>query len=713
MRGARANRLLLLANGVSLVALSLIVFRRQAPVTFFRYDGVFILSVVKSQAEWISGFPAYAIDMLKGLGGPGFPIDTRLMPGFIVGRLAGDGDWLPALAATCFALEFAAATLLIGRAIDLPLPVGSLAAWLGLFGSLPYLVPTPALELLWGNPHFLSSIAYTMAALALFLAIGRGSRRHALGCAAGVLVVLVYLTLSTPLSALLFLPVVGFFAVVGLAMARTPYERRCKLMAMVGLVPLYLMPFAAWLAGYFLFAKTTFFWSEMYPSTITWRWASLLLKDPSGRPAGVVFLAVALLGAVQSAFGPVGALRRFAAGYLIFTALLWAFTGFLIVTGHEWPGPPVSYLDLWIYPLHALFAAHAVYGGLLRRVTHPRWRTAVPALVMAATVLVPWTSLAVWVAPYEQPLLKNEIPFGWPPQRTPFVEFLQREIALRPDEPFRGRVANLAGDAFEPQYVHAPYINQHNYDGMVAFFVGNDHRQYGFWFYDVPTLDDRNHIGSPFLHLVISHLLNRPGVLFFRANETATRFEPKLLAQLGVRYVLTEKPLPGHRPVHELDISPERRQYLYELPNANVSGRGVTGVTVVRTAAEALVRLRSPDFDFEEEAVLFDRLPDAALGPVSRSRLDVHRGHLTVSAEAPGRALLILPVEYSRCLEFTWPGSEADPPRAFRANLDQTAVWFSHRLEGRLTLHHGPFVNPACRLRDLQDAVRVEVGRAR
>jgi hypothetical protein len=84
-----------------------------------------------------------------------------------------------------------------------------------------------------------------------------------------------------------------------------------------------------------------------------------------------------------------------------------------------------------------------------------------------------------------------------------------------------------------------------------------------------------------------------------------------------------------------------------------------------------------------------------------------------VSAEAPGRALLALPVEYSRCLEFTWEPSGAESPLAVRANLDQTAILFSNRLEGRLALRNGPFVNPTCRLRDLRDAVRVELGVSR
>jgi hypothetical protein len=147
-----------------------------------------------------------------------------------------------------------------------------------------------------------------------------------------------------------------------------------------------------------------------------------------------------------------------------------------------------------------------------------------------------------------------------------------------------------------------------------------------------------------------------------------------------------------------------RKQYIYELKNANISGRSVTAVTVVKTAAQAVARLRSTEMDLEKEVVLFDALPSGSLVTASRSRLEVHRGFLTLSAEAPGRALLVPPVEFSRCLEFNWKPTITLPPLALRANLDQTAILFSGQ-------RNGPFVNPTCRLQELQDAVRVELGR--
>src|SRR5437870_4628172 len=82
----------------------------------------------------------------------------------------------------------------------------------------------------------------------------------------------------------------------------------------------------------------------------------------------------------------------------------------------------------------------------------------------------------------------------------------------------RGRTVNLAGAGWNPQYLHVPFVNQHDYDSVVLFFVGNDHRQYGLWYYNIPTLEEVSHTSSPFFYLVLSRLLNPPGALFPRPH---------------------------------------------------------------------------------------------------------------------------------------------------------------------------------------------------
>jgi hypothetical protein len=702
---------MLAANAISLIALSLLMFRLQAPFTFFAYDGTFVLSLVKNQAEWMPGPGALSMDFLKGMGGVSFAFDTRAIPGFLIGLFGGTGTWLPVLSATWFASEFAVATLVIGRAIGIRLPAALMAAWLGLLGALPYVIPTPFLERLWGNPHLLSPISFSMIALALFLAVGRGPRAKSLACGAGIFVILSYLAIGFPESLLLYGPIVLFFGAVSLIAANTRAEVYWKLGTAATIGVLYLSCFGVWLAGLMLYSKLPYYLPDMYPSPVNWNWPSLLLEKPGVRPAGVAFYCIALLGGVVAAFGRATALRPFAIGYLVFNGLLWFGTAVLVLTGVEWRGGlPGGYFDMIIYPLHALFAANLLFlcaGYLLNRLR--RRRRLAAAAGTAAIALLPWSAVALWTPPSTSQL-RAYLAFPWPPQRTPIVDFLARRIALHPGDPFRGRVVNLAGSRFvENELPNAPMINQHYYDQQRGFYIGNDHREYGFWYYDIPTLEETSENTTPFFHALMSRLLNPKGAWFFRVHEWASVFDPDVLGQLGVKYVLTGEPLPDRTPVMQMDVGAARKQYLYELSDPNVSGEAATKVTVAHDAAEVLARLRSPGYDFRHEAVLFEPLPEGTLAPVRNSRLTVDRGFVTVSAEASGRALLVLPLEFSRCLTFTWTDA-GEPPRALRANLDQTAILFENHLEAHIALRYGPLANPACRLRDMQDASRVDLG---
>jgi hypothetical protein len=218
-----------------------------------------------------------------------------------------------------------------------------------------------------------------------------------------------------------------------------------------------------------------------------------------------------------------------------------------------------------------------------------------------------------------------------------------------------------------------------------------------------------SHTSSPFFYVVLSRLLNRPGVLFPRPHVSATLFKPSVLEQLGVRYVVTEEPVPGRVPVLTMEVDSRHSQYLYELPNPNVAGRSATKITVAADAADAIARLAAPDMDFTREVVLFDALPAGPLVQTTASRLAVHAGFLALQAQAPGRSLLVLPVEFSRCLDFHWNLPGAEPPRIYRANLDQTAILFSGQIDVRIALRIGPYWNPLCRFRDYRDALSVNL----
>ena len=84
-------------------------------------------------------------------------------------------------------------------------------------------------------------------------------------------------------------------------------------------------------------------------------------------------------------------------------------------------------------------------------------------------------------------------------------------------------------------------------------------------------------------------------------------------------------------------------------------------------------------------------------------------GSLRLQTESDGRSILLVPLDRRRCLEAT--ALDGEKPILVRANLVETGILFSGRLDIRLSLQTGPFLNPACRLRDFFDARTLQVGR--
>ena len=691
------------ANVVSFVSLSFLMFSLQRPVTFYRFDGTHILSVVRSQAAWMPG-GVFATSFLQGNGGLWFPTATQLIPGFAVGQLAGDA-WLPVVAFTVSATEFFLATVLLGISIGFSVPSAIAGAWLGALAAFPYIVPTPAMERLWGNPHFLTSIAVGAVTQCLFLRIGRSGPKISILATAAILALA-----SQPARTPLVLGVVAFFCLFATLGSKERHERVTKLVSGGVIAIAFTIAFGPYFLGLFAFAKTTYFWTELLPLQISFRDLSFLLEDPGRRPLGVVVWILALLVAGTVAWAGSGMARMFASGHLALAALLALLATILALRQEAWRGPTLAYIDICAYPLWAILWGAGVVAIVGIAGFGLSGRTTTSFNLLAACATLPWLVLAVWRPPYDVPLYKNYDPFLWPPQRSPVVDFLEREVALFPGKPFRGRVANLAGSSFELQYSYAPFLSQHDYDAMLLFFAANEHRMYGLWYFSIPTLIEHNQFSSPYMHLLTARLLNSPTSLHTRATTSLVEFNRRILAALGVRYVIHDRALDGFEPRLVFEFTPGRRQYVYELERPNVAGVAVETVVVATNAEAAVQKLSDPSVDLRRTAVVFEEVA-TPLMPVTSSSLRVERGRLRVEAESAGTSLLVLPVEYGHCLVSDLRAT-GGTPRTLRANLLQVGVLFSGRLEGTLMQRHNALINRTCRLADMSEADRLQLGEA-
>jgi hypothetical protein len=697
------------ALAISLLILSPIAFHSKSPLVFYRFDGIYLLVAAVMQKAWSVSDWYFTSNPLQGIGGLDLPQHILIEPGlWLTAHLPASIG--PTAAMTFYALLLAVSIFWLATRLGMaPLPT-IFAAWLGPLLALPYVYPSLGFEFLWGDPTYIMLIALNTAAILLFLDLGRGAlladvaRFFAIAAACG------YEFLQFPNFAPVSLLVLPFFGAVGLLMAESPRERLLKLAGAILLGAGAAAVFAGLIFGLYGFAKPTFFWYEFYPRPGTLRDLSFFVAQHSRWPAWIVY-GVSLAGSLHAALRGGVAMRPMARGFLAFIG---AELLLVILIDQGWKGPRIGYIDIFLYPFYCVFAAHGVAAAIGWMRTRKGLVVGDSRAGVVALCVLPWLVLVdYWPAPLERPLVRNLNPYIWPPAETPVSQFLAREIALQPGQPFRGRIASVAGSDFEPEWISAPLITQHNYDVVNLFLSGNDHRLYGLWYYGIPTLLELNQFSSPFFHLLNARLLNAPGSKDLRSYETQSVVNDRIMALLGVRYLLSNKLLPDRAPILHHRLAEGQDLYVYSLPDPNLAGYAVTQTRHATDAQGAINLLADPSLDPRKVAVLTEamQLPPP-LVPTRRSTLVVERGGYLVEAETAGTSLLVLPLEYSHCLRADLTASGPVPPRLLRANLAMAAILFSGEVKGTLKLRYGP-LSSGCRLADWREAEALRLGDAR
>jgi hypothetical protein len=694
---ARDDRAWWLLPALSFATVAAIDFAFYKDALFYRYDGTFILAMARGQHEWMAHGIGFSLNFLQGIGDIWFPLATGLLPGFALGTHF-DARWLPVVACFVFTLEYFFSAVILARCIGASRLLSVSAAVTGAVCTLPFFVPTLVAWRVWGNPHFMTFIAVNNLALSAYLVIGRNGRRIDAALALAVLSLLVYATLAAPGCAVLFPPMLGFFGAAALFGARDNSERLRKVAAALLVAAILVVSFGLYIFALFYYARTTYFWNDMASFAVNWKQQSFVLSESGA--AGPYLWTACLAGAVLAAWRERGRLRVFAVAFLLFVALQLAIYLTAAVTGMSWGGPPLAYVDMYCLPLYALFGAYLVLGWWTAAPGRARWATAIVAVL-------PWLSLPALHHPFSILAFHQQNPFPWPPQETSITRVLQDEIGLHEGGAFRGRVVNIAGTEFEPQYSWAPIISQHDYDGAVAFNTGNDHRYYGMWYFDIPTLIEGNQFASPFFHVINSRLLTAPEEKHARNLTTITRFRPRILAMLGVRFVITSRPLPGLAPKQTLVVQPEYPKqwtlFLYEIPDAKVGGYWSVHPQKVDDARRAMLWMDASETT--EDSAVYEPIT-APLVAGDSSQIRVFHDRLEVDAQSPGTSLLVLPVEFSHCFDVRL--SRPDGARLLRANVDQAALLFSGQLHAELRYRYSPW-HVGCRLRDIADAERLKL----
>jgi hypothetical protein len=700
-RSARVQFWLILAAAISGIGANLLALFIKRSQLLIGMDGSYMLDLATRQTGWHIPWWSSSFDFFEGIGDVFFGMNFTLLPSYAVGLLLANVIATKVVIYALIGLEMLAAIIIFGRALGVSYVVSVTAAAITIISLFPVASPTLIYAMFALAPQFGTFIACSLLIAAAFVFYGRRRWLNDLPLALVIAALLAWLILIGLTSVLLGAPFLLLCAVSAIIAAPDRRERTAKIALLLVLFAGVALGPGIYLAGTILDTAAVLFPAELANDRATFYFASILFHWFSVGPVGPVLVVLGVVGAAAAAFDrsrPV--LRIFGITLLTYLGTRLTFAAAVILIDF-WRGPAALYFEFFVVPLYAIFAA-----SILAKCVAWIWRLRAWPRVSSGAAILAITFLEGAIAVALASTTRNP-DFGspFPPAEPPIIRYVADQSKLDIGGIFRGRTVNMLGQTISEKI---NWMTLHGIDGSMNGLVGNDLRLIGLHYYGIPGLFEYTPAISPFFYAFMTRLLGLPGDKQTRNVLVLRRINPEILRLLGVRFIITDAEYQGPAALRSTMALGGRTLFLYELDDVNVGQYSPTRVVKLRTAPEILDYVGRAAFDSRNEVVSDAEGPsDVAIVAARRAELRFFGAKLHISAESDGNSILVLPLEYSRCLAMEATEGSVS---MFRANLLQVGIAFSKKIDAYISLNAGPFLNPACRFKDFLDARTLLVG---
>jgi hypothetical protein len=709
MRSRAVGALTFAANLAVLCICAGLAFARNINALFFHYDGSYMLLDARDQLRFGQTLLEYSNNFLQSIGNIQFPQNARLLFFYWpAGWLSDAGTAKVASYVVVAAIVFASAYAL-ARLLAQPRAVAAAAGWILGFVALPFVPIGYFYPLLCITPDVLLVIAVPVAMFWLLDRAGRSLRLLddaliALGLVALAFYLLAAAVIVTPVVAVGALPFIVL--ALWLSPSRAQLWRKLAVVA-AALIVVTLLRWPWYLLGLFLDTAPSFFFDDFSTPYNNPIYASVLFQGGVFSWAGPILVASVAWSAILAVKAAETELRA-AAWVTLALIVIFTAAGVALTVMPHWILPPPIYFEVAVWPLYGVFAgrlliqiSNFIVGQMARR----KWRLGTrgyPQLVVPIAALGFATALVLSKWP-------TAMYYPFPPRLSPVAATLQANIGLEAGARFRGRVATIIPVKTDGTDAVAQQITVAS---SWAGRVGNDEMSLGLWYYRVPTLFEYNQFASPPFHMLLKRALQRPPLTYQRNMTLFTYANARVLQLLGVRYVLMPQPDASLGALRAIEDRGGEPWGLIELSAPNLATYSPTVIETRDGLAAALDFVVDDSVDLSKRAVAKDQIA-GPLTPVQSSVLSMAGRALHLVAESDGRSLLVVPIEFSHCLELydAHPGTRRGPTISPIDGL-LTGIAFERRLDALLSFRIGPLHNPACRWQDYRDLRALLPGRA-
>ena len=344
-------------------------------------------------------------------------------------------------------------------------------------------------------------------------------------------------------------------------------------------------------------------------------------------------------------------------------------------------GPNHNYLVWLMGPLYAAGMA-AVFIDIVRSAIDKLESQNISNFLKTSKsklFLIPTLAVLVVISPLSSIYFVSDEPQAVALDSLKAQPLLVENLSIENNKQFRGRAVYIDQESEFAANIsdRIPLLNDYSHN-MTPYA----YKFYEAFFFDSAITQRRNHFIFSMKNLDLYSLL---GVKFFVAKSGGS-WQNVVSSQSSV--------IASSRAINDESI--------IELKSVNVGDYSPTTVYIAKTMAETFRIMTLNDFSTSKDVVLKRDL-DAKLVPVNKSRLTIINGDLLVEAESNGVSLIVLPLEFSSCLNFSENSDSSYFLGAQLADGLLTAVVFDKNLDLNIKFRSGLFGNSGCRLEDLKN----------
>jgi hypothetical protein len=660
-------------------------------------DGTYYLTLVKNQHEFMNFSPYFGMNFLQSIGNIFFPVNTYFIPTYLIFHIFTNGVVSKFIAASLFVSSLFAATLLVAIRIGFNSKITYSSAW-ALITILAFF-KSPVIYALFNLiPSWLIFTTYPLFLLACFISYGSRTKKNDIFQGFFIVLILSILLLSSLVSSILWaISTIIFFIIILFSCGSAERRKKLNLLLLIFIFIIFLGVFPTF-AGFILYTPSFFFPDSIEGTGQGWQAVSILFgRVTFNSLIGPLLWFSGVLGAIYAFLYSSGLVKKFAVGLIFFEIMCLILGVYANVLNKNYTGIQPIYLEYTIIPylvIYSFYFYHLIFEKILNKLNFSFNQRDNNIYKFIAFLI-----MIIFILNFSNNDPNSEKKWMWPVPENKLVLFLKEKLSITDsDRYFKGRVLNISEyiDHSQP-YQPFPWLRQHHLDGINASKYHNDFRLTGLWYFNIPTLVEYSSSISPPFFYIVNSFLTKKSDKQLRGAIGISKVNEKILKSMGVRYVISNSEINAN---HEDFVFNDL--LVYELKNSNLGNYNPTKILYAKKAKDFKEIVENSNFDFSHSIVLFDEL-NIDLSHAKNSMLTINKGYMNIQSEAYNYSIIVLPLEFSNCIDVVNNKKDNKDFKILRANLNQTAILFRNKLDLDISLKAGFLNNQFCKIKDYQD----------